>query len=110
GAVSIEQLSALHRELGVVSAADLSAAVEAEAIRTVAGLGPEDEYRIAAALLHLREAVPRIPLGRATALVEPILARLAGMAGVRWAAPAGSLRRGQDTVGDVEIVAASADP
>jgi DNA polymerase (family 10) len=110
GAVTIEQLGALHRTLGVVTAADLDGAVERQAIRTVPGLDAEAEYAIAAALFDLRAAIPRIPLGRAVTLVEPVLAQLRAAPGIAWATPAGSLRRGQDTVGDIEIVAAAADP
>jgi DNA polymerase (family 10) len=36
--------------------------------------------------------------------------RLRGVPGVAWALPVGSLRRGQDTVGDIEIVAATSQP
>jgi len=109
-AVTVEQLAALHAALGVTTAADLAAAVESEAVRRVAGLNAAIEYQIGAALLDLRTAVPRIPLGRATAIVEPVLARIQELAGTRWVTPAGSLRRGQETVGDIEIVAASDDP
>jgi DNA polymerase (family 10) len=109
-AVTIEQLAALHRALGVTTAADLSAAVDAEAIRSVPGLSEQVEHSVAGALLDLRTAVPRTPLGRATTIVEPILARLTSAAGIEWAEAAGSLRRGQDTVGDIELVAASQDP
>jgi len=110
GAVTLEQLGALHRTLGVTTAADLAGAAERQAIRTVPGLDANAEYAIAAALFDLRAAIPRIPLGRAVTMVEPVLAQLRATAGIEWATPAGSLRRGQDTVGDVEIVAAAADP
>ena len=36
-----------------------------------------------------------------------MLERLRAVPGVQWAQPVGSLRRGQDTVGDIEIVAAT---
>ena len=110
GAVTIEQLGALHHTLGATTAADLAGAAERQAIRTVPGLDANAEYAIAAALFDLRAAIPRIPLGRAVAMVEPILTQLRATPGIDWATPAGSLRRGQDTVGDVEIVAAAADP
>src|SRR5204863_1036580 len=58
----------------------------------------------------LRAAIPRIPLGRAIAIVDPIIERLRQMPGIHWATPAGSLRRAQDTVGDLEIVASASDP
>jgi DNA polymerase (family 10) len=108
--VTLEQLAAAHSALELTSAADLAAAVEAQALRTVAGFDPSIEERIATALPALRSSIPRIPLGRAVAIAEPLLDRLRSTPGVAWAAPAGSLRRGQDTVGDIELVAASSDP
>jgi DNA polymerase (family 10) len=110
GAVTLEQLTAIHRSLGATSVADLTAAVAERALGDVEGVGPQVEAAVAAALPLLRVSIPRIPLGRATAVVEPILAALRSVPGVRWAHPAGSLRRGQDTVGDIEVVASCVDP
>jgi len=109
-AVSIEQLALLYRATGATSLADLSAAVRERTVRAIDGLDGDVEARIAAALPSLRARVSRIPLGRATAIAEPFLRALRAVPSVEWAEPAGSLRRGQDTVGDVEIVAASMRP
>ena len=46
GAVTLEQLAALHAALGVTTAADLSAAIEAGAVRRVPGLDAETEYAV----------------------------------------------------------------
>jgi len=110
GAVTIEQLGALHDSLRATSVADLIAAVRLEAVRCVSGLGAEAEAAIADALPRLRKDVPRIPLGRAVSIAEPIIAQLKRLPGVVDATPAGSLRRGQDTVGDIEIVAPTSRP
>ena len=110
GAVTVEQLAALHQALNVTSAGDLAAAVSDHAIRDVEGLNGSIEDAIAASLPGLRRAVPRIALGRAVTLAGPILKQLRSTPGVIWASPGGSLRRGQDTVGDIEIVAATANP
>jgi DNA polymerase (family 10) len=110
GSVTIEQLAAIHQHLGAMTAADLAAASERRALHRVPGLDSAVEEAIIAALPSLRTPIPRIPLGRAMAMIEPILARLRLQPGVQWASPVGSLRRGQDTVGDVEIVAAADDP
>ena len=109
-AVTIEQLGAIHRATGATSAADLAAAVGAQQIRSVPGLDAAIEARVAAALPVLRTLVPRLPLGRATAIADPFLTALRASSAVEWAEPIGSLRRGQDTVGDIEIVAATARP
>jgi DNA polymerase (family X) len=110
GAVTLPQLGAIHRATGATSAADLGAAVESGIIRTLPGLDDATEQAIAAALPTLRATIPRIPIGRAITLVDPIVEKLIATPGVTWAMPAGSLRRGHETVGDLEIVAAADDP
>jgi DNA polymerase (family 10) len=104
GAVTIEQLAHLHRALAVTSAADLAAAIDAGAIQTVPGLDAHTETAIADALPHLRAAVPRVPLGRAMSIVRPVMECLT-RAGAPWVSPVGSLRRGRELVGDIEVLA-----
>jgi DNA polymerase (family X) len=110
GAVTLPQLAAIHRATGATSAADIGAALEDGTLRSIPGLDEAAEKAIADALPGLRAAIPRIPLGRAIAIADPIVALLRDTPGVDWALPAGSLRRAQDTVGDLLIVASAADP
>lgn len=109
GAVTIDQLAALHGRLGVTTAADLASEVAAETIRTLPGFDANVEAAIAAALPTLRGSLPRIPLGRAMALLQPVIDCLAA-APAEWVSPVGSLRRGQEMVGDIEVIAAVSDP
>jgi DNA polymerase (family X) len=110
GAVKLEELATLHTSFGVTSVADVAAALQDGDLRNKSGLGPAVEEAIADALPRLRASVPRIPLGRAIAVAEPLLDRLRSVPGVGWAEPVGSLRRGQETVGDIELIASTADP
>ena len=110
GAVTLEQLAALHDQTGATSLADLWAAVERQAVRSIHGFDETVERAVAAALSDVRRSVPRIPLGRAVGLVDPLLSRIRLARGVEWALPVGSLRRGQDSVGDIELLAASSEP
>jgi len=110
GAVTLPQLAAIHRATGATSAADLADALEAGTIRTIDGIDEATEQAIRSALPTLRATIPRIPIGRAMTLVDPIVEQLAATPGVEWVTPAGSLRRGQETVGDLEIVASAGDP
>ena len=110
GAITIEQIAAAHRALDVTSAADVAAAIEDHVLRRVAGIGEPVEAAVANALPGIRAAIPRIPLGRAMAIADPLLAHLRSSAASAWAEPVGSLRRGQDMVGDIELVASLEDP
>ena len=107
GAVSIEQLAALH----------LGARRVADSVRKFSGGRFADSrngcrrrsgHRARAA----RPALPDSPnsLGHATAIAEPLLTTLRSLPSIKWAEPIGSLRRGTDTVGDIEILAPAADP
>jgi DNA polymerase (family 10) len=109
GAVTIEELARMHTALGVTSATDLAAEAARQTIRHVPGLDERVETAVASALPTLRAALPRIPLGRATAIVHPVLAALAEAPGVIFAEPVGSLRRGHDMVGDIEVIAPTTD-
>ena len=104
GAVTLQQLATVHRALGATSAADLAAAIHDQRMSGAAGLDGTVESAIASALPTLRAHIPRIPLGRAIAIAEPILHQLRTAPGVQWAEPAGSLRRGEELIGDIEIV------
>ena len=110
GAVTLDQLATVHRELGVTSAADIVDAVREQKLRGLDGLDEAVERAVAASLSSLRARIPRIPLGRAVSLAVKMLASLRATPGVTWAAPLGSLRRGQDQVGDIELMAATDQP
>jgi DNA polymerase (family X) len=110
GAVNLAQLETLHRTLGITSATDLAGELRRDAVRRIPGFDAGVEAAVAHALRSLRASIPRIPLGRAKALADPFLDRLRQHPGVLWAEPVGSLRRGQDSVGDIEILAPAEDP
>jgi len=110
GAITIEQLATLHSTLGVTALADVLLEIQRETIRKLPGFDALVEGAIVRALPTIRQTIPRIPLGRAYGIAHPFLARLREFPGVVWAEPAGSLRRGQDTVGDIELVAPIEDP
>jgi len=110
GAVTLPQLAAIHEATGATSAADIAAALHDRIIPSIPGLDESTEHAIAAALPTLRATIPRIPLGRAITIVDPIVETLTATPGIEWAVAAGSLRRGQETVGDLEIVASASEP
>ena len=110
GAVTIEQLATIHCSIGATSAADLAEAAREHKLRALPGLDAAAEDAVAAAVPALRASIPRVPLGGASAVADVLLERLRAVPGVVWALPAGSLRRGQDTIGDIEIVVSTHRP
>jgi DNA polymerase (family 10) len=110
GAVTIAQLAEIHRELGVISAADIAAAAREHKLRALPGVGADVEAAIVSTLPALRARVPRTPIGRAVDVAEIVLHVLQAIPGVEWAVPVGSLRRGEEIVGDIEILAPTDRP
>lgn len=105
---------ALWRELGVAGPEALAEAVAAGRVRDVPGFGPATEAALAAQLARRAERPEpdegRMPLGRALDLAEEVAAGLRAAAPGARVAVAGSVRRGRETVGDIDVVAAADDP
>ena len=111
GALTLDQLATVHDTLGATTtAADFGIALAEHRLRDLPGFDAAAEAAVAAALPTLRAAIPRIALGRAVAAVEPLLLELRAAPAVAWAEYAGSLRRGEETVGDIEVIASTSSP
>src|SRR5690606_7473446 len=76
----------------------------------VKGLGARSVENILRGIERLRRQMERFPLGLALPVAQQLVRALAEFPSVQRVAIAGSLRRGRETVGDVDIVASSADP
>lgn len=100
----------LYRELGVSSLTQLEEACRAGRVRTLKGLGPKTEENILRGIQRLRRFAERVPAGVALPLAQSMVAELSRLPVVARAAYAGSLRRGRDTVGDVDIIVSSSSP
>lgn len=100
----------LYGELGVRTLADLAQATRASRIRTVKGLGEKVEEKILRGLEDARRAEQRILLGRALPLARDLCRGLLATGLFARVEPAGSLRRGKETVGDLDLLAISDRP
>lgn len=99
-----------YKEAGVTSLAELEAAAREGKLSQLPGIGPRTEARILANIeAHTRRSV-RMPLREARIAGERWLRWLRGLPGVQQADLAGSIRRWRSTIGDIDLVAASADP
>jgi DNA polymerase (family 10) len=99
-----------YRELGISTIEELQAAAEAHKLRAVKGFGPKSEEQVLEALARGLTGEQRLLLARALPLAESMLAELAENDAVVQCAFAGSLRRMRETIGDIDLLAASDRP
>jgi DNA polymerase (family 10) len=95
----------LWRELGVVTEADLEAAVQAGRVEALDGFGKKSAEKILAAIESARRHQGRMRRLDAETAIAPLLAWLREAPELLELEVAGSLRRGKDTVGDIDILA-----
>ena len=108
--VGPKTVRALWEALGVDSVDALLAAAQEGRVQTVAGFGASKEKGIIEAIERARRLSERTPLYIALPYAQRLVRELLARPEVTDAAVAGSLRRGRDTVGDIDLVAATTDP
>ena len=99
----------LYRERGIGDVDALLAAINAGSLRGLRGFGPKSEQNILAGISLMRRSGDRVLLDVALSLAEEMVAALSTVPGCERCTYAGSLRRGKETIGDVDILAAAAD-
>jgi len=99
-------------ELGVEGPAELTAAIDAGRLNGVKGFGPKKIEQIRAALAAAKSAPAsgRVPLEEAYPIAHRLLDGLRAAGGVEQLEIAGSFRRCRETVGDLDLLATSAEP
>jgi DNA polymerase (family 10) len=100
----------LYEECGVSSVQELLDALDAGRFKGLKGFGPKSEENLRHGIALLRQAGGRVLLDVATDQAEEIVAQLSAVPACRRCAYAGSLRRMKETVGDIDILAASTRP
>ncbi len=97
--------------LGIDSLEALEAAARAGKLRALPRMGEKAEQTILAGIEALKQrASGRFRLGDVLPFAEALVTTLRAVPGVQRAAYAGSLRRGKETIGDVDILVATRDP
>lgn len=101
---------ALWESLHVTTVEELEAAARAGRVQTAPGFGAAKEKNILEAIERGRRLSERLPLYVAAPYAERLAGELARRPEVVRADAAGSVRRHRDTVGDLDLVAATTDP
>lgn len=99
-----------HQELGVKSVAELEAAAKAGKLRELKGMSEKTEQNILKAIEVVARATGRFRLDAAYEVAEELTAWILEIKGVERVTPAGSLRRGRDSIGDLDLLVTGGDP
>jgi len=94
----------LHDRLNVSNRRELIDAVRAGKLDGIRGIGPKKTEHMKRSLKIYKDAEPRMLLWDAILCGQEILRAVRPLPGVEKAELAGSLRRGKETVGDIDIV------
>lgn len=97
-------------DAGIADPAALKEACDQGRVAKIKGFGQKTQENIRAGLGFLEQAGGRIRIDTADALAGPILRALRAAPGVARVEACGSLRRRKETVGDLDFLAAAADP
>ena len=100
----------LHQQLNIKSVDDLRSAAQAKRIRGLKGFGLKTEQRILEAVDKIEETGRRMYLADAQAIAEAVLDHLRQAPGMGQLAMAGSYRRRQETIGDLDVLVTCANP
>jgi DNA polymerase (family X) len=105
-----KKLAKLYQELGVVDGASLKTAVESGKVAALSGFGKKSAEKILDGLANVGSRPERIPIAMMLPLAERIEVFLESLDGIERYARAGSLRRMQETVKDLDFIIATNEP
>jgi DNA polymerase (family 10) len=101
----------LHEKLGVSTVGELVAALESGKVAALRGFGPKTAENIAAGLSAFQRHHERTPIQLALPVAEQLTLELsAAEPSILAIEPAGSVRRREETIGDIDLLASSDDP
>jgi DNA polymerase (family 10) len=107
--VGPKTVAVLYRDLRIKSLDDLAAAAKAGRIRSLKGMGAKKEQLILQAIEERQRVAGRHLLSRATETADAIVTYLKTYASAAEIVTVGSVRRGAETSGDLDILASGAE-
>ncbi len=100
----------IAERLGVTTVEELAEAAREHRLQALPGFGPKLEERIAREAARVAQRSRRLLLGVALPAAEAVAQQLAAAPAVQQVHPAGSIRRGRETIGDIDLLVASDQP
>jgi DNA polymerase (family 10) len=104
-----KKVALLWRERGIDSLGNLKKAISAGGLDELKGFGKKTVEQISEGIEFLQRSAGRTRLGEAWEVAEAFRDAVAAMKGVKRVEQAGSLRRGRETVGDLDLLCIAAD-
>lgn len=105
-----KKISRLYKELQVTDMESLKTACEEGRVGQLKGFGPKTQENILKAILEYGKQPERLPIAYMLSLAEKIEAELRNMPAIQQFSRAGSLRRVQETIKDLDFVIATDNP
>lgn len=102
-------VKAIWETINVTDPAGLKAAIADGRIMQVPRMGAKTVENIRKSMEVVEQGDQRLLLGRAMPIAEMLVERLRAMPAVKQAAFAGSLRRGRETIGDIDLLVVASD-
>ena len=101
----------LWQELGVTDIPGLQASIDDGSLASLPRLGKKTAENIARQIQFQRSQSKRMPIARAMPICERLIAGLREQCpGIHQIVPGGSLRRFEETIGDIDLVCTADDP
>lgn len=100
----------LYKKLGIKNLEQLEKAAKAGKVRKIAGLGEKTEQKILKGIDFVKHSSGRLILGFVMPTARMMLEKIRALPEVEAAEFGGSLRRRQETVGDLDFIAFSEKP
>jgi DNA polymerase (family X) len=100
----------LYRDMKISSIQELADAIDAGMLKGLKGFGPKTEENILHGISLMQQSGDRVLISVAMDLAEEIVGELSAVRGCTKCTYAGSLRRMRDSIGDIDILAASNKP
>ena len=100
----------LYKKLKIKNLEKLEEAAKAGKIRKIKGLGEKTEQKILKGIEFVKSSGGRLILGYAVPIAKTLLEKIRSLPGVELAEFGGSLRRRQETIGDLDFIAFSDNP
>lgn len=95
----------LHEELGITNARDLKKAIDTGRVQALAGFGEKSAQKILEGIAMKEASKGRRLMGKVSGTVQAVLEVMKKCPDVSQVVPAGSFRRCEETVGDIDILA-----